>query len=123
MTYPKLRPSSRDYIPGDWAQKRYKALSGAETRIRYGDKRTDAKLTLQYQNVQDTEADDFLAHYDSVFGTFQSFTLPTEALAGWTGTSYIPNVSAMQFRYSDPPQIKSVSPGVSSVSIKLVGVI
>ena len=123
MTYPQLSPSSRNYAPGDWAQKKYKAMSGAETRIRYGNKRTDAKLTLQYQNLQDSQADDFLAHYDSVFGTFQSFTLPTETLAGWTGSSYIPNVSTMQFRYRKPPQIKSIRPGISSVAVELVGVI
>jgi len=123
MTYPQLSPSSRNYVPGDWAQQKYKAMSGAETRIRYGDKRTDARLTLQYQNVDDTEADDFLTHYDSVFGTFQAFTLPTEVLAGWTGSNYIPNVSAMQFRYEGPPQVRSVRPGISTVAVELVGVI
>ena len=123
MSYPQYKPSGRNYTPGDWAQKKYKAMDGSETRIRYGNKRTDAQLSLQYQNIEDGAADDFLAHYDAMFGTYSAFTIPTEVTSGWTGTNYIPNASAMKFRYSGPPQIQSVRPGISTVSVELVGVI
>ena len=123
MSYPTLSPSSRNYDPGNWAVKNYNAMSGAEVRIRYGDKRFNAKLSLQYQNISDTAADDFLAHYDEQLGTYKAFTLPSEVLAGWTGSNYIPNQSVMKFRYSGSPKVQSVRPGVSTVSIELTGVI
>ena len=123
MSYPQYKPSSRSYTPGDWAQKKYKAMDGSETRIRYGSKRTDAELRLEYQNIEDGAADDFLAHYDQMFGTYTAFTIPIEVTSGWTGSSYIPNASVMKFRYSGPPQVQSVRPGISTVSIELVGVI
>ena len=123
MTYPTLQPSARTYDPGNWPVKTYNSLSGAEIRIRYGDKRFNAKLTLQYQNIADTAADDFLAHFDSQYGTYKAFTLPTEVLAGWTGSNYIPNASAMKFRYGRAPTVVSVRPGVSTVSVELTGVI
>ena len=56
MSYPQYKPSGRNYTPGDWAQKKYKAMDGSETRIRYGNKRTDAQLSLQYQNIEDGAA-------------------------------------------------------------------
>ena len=51
MTFPTLAPSSRSFEPGNWAVKNYNAMSGAEIRIRYGDKRFNARLSLQYQNI------------------------------------------------------------------------
>ncbi len=123
MTFPALAPSSRKYDPGNWPVKTYNSVSGVEVRLRYGDKRYNAKLSLQYQNIPDTSADDFLAHYESQFGTYKAFTLPSEVVAGWTGSTYIPNQSTMKFRYSGPPVVDSVRPGVSTVSLELTGVI
>ncbi len=123
MAYPTLKPSARTYTPGNWANKQYNSISGSETRIRYGDKRYNATLQLTYSNISDTDADKFLVDYDANFGTYKKFTLPSEVLAGWSGSNYIPNTGAMQFRYSAPPSIASVRPGVSVVTIQLVGVV
>ena len=121
--YPKLTPSSRSYDPGNWAVKSYNAMSGAEVRIRYGDKRFNAKLSLKYQNIPDESADKFLTHYEEQFGTFKTFTVPNEVINGWTGSSYIQNEKAPKFKYQRPPAIVSVRPGVSNVSVELIGVI
>ena len=123
MAFPTLAPSARNYVPGDWAQQKYRSMSGSETRIRYGDKRTDATLSLQYQNIPDADAELFLVDYNANYGTYKSFTLPPEVLTGWAGANYVPNTSAMKFRYGGPPQLQAVRPGLSSVSVELVGVI
>ena len=123
MAFPTLAPSARNYVPGDWAQQKYRSMSGSEVRIRYGDKRTDATLSLQYQNIADTDAELFLADYNANYGTYKSFTLPPEVLTGWGGANYVPDTGAMKFRYSGPPQLQAVRPGLSSVSVELVGVI
>ena len=121
--YPKAKPTGRTYKPGDFPVKTYNSISGREVRIRYGDKRFDASLSLQYQNISDTSANEFLAHYDRQYGTYKSFTVPTEVTTGWSGSNYIPDTQAMKFRYKRAPSIVSVRPGVSNVSIELVGVI
>jgi hypothetical protein len=123
MPYPTLRPSDRNYTPGDWGIKKFNAASGAEIRLRYGDKRFGAKFALQYKNVPDANAALFLEHYNETLGTYRKFTLPTQVLAGWNGTNYIPNTSEMQFRYEGPPEVQSVRPGVSTVSVTLLGVV
>ena len=123
IPYSTLSPSSRNYNPGNWPVKTYNSMSGREIRLRYGDKRFNTKLSLQYQNISDTNVSDFLAHFDAQFGTYTSFALSTQVLSGWSGSSYIPNASAMKFRYSQAPTVVSVRPGVSTVSVELTGVI
>jgi len=125
MPFPTLSPSRRVYTPGDWAQEKFRAMNGSETRIRYGDKRTDAKLSLQYKNISDEAAEEFIADYNAKFGTFKSFTLPVEVLDGWSETNFLPSAGAdaIHFRYDKPPSLRSVRPGVSNVSVELVSVI
>ena len=123
MSYPVLQPSARTYVPGNWAVKTYNSMSGAEVRLLYGNKRFNASLRLEYSNITDAEAFDFLTHYNSQMGTYRTFTLPTEALAGWAGSTYIPNVSVMKYRYDGPPSVVQVRPGISTVSLELKGVV
>ena len=81
-------------------------------------------LQLQYANIADTAADDFITHYDEVKGGFDVFTLPSEFRAGWSGdTAAIDAATGNKWRYESPPQISSVRPGTSSVTVNLIGVL
>jgi hypothetical protein len=53
----------------------------------YGSERTDVKLSLSYANIGDANAEQFLDHYDEVQGTFNTFDLPDNALAGWSSNT------------------------------------
>ena len=124
MSYPALKPADRQFDAGDWPIKTYTAQSGAEVRILYGSKRTGMTLGLSYENVSDTQAEQFLTHYDSTFGTFQTFTLPDAARSGWSGTqAAIDAASGNNWRYAEQPQITAVRPGRSSVRVSLVAVL
>ena len=124
MAYPAFAPTSRSFAAGDYQYKTYKAQSGKEVRILYGDKRTGMTLDLSYANIADTAADDFIAHYDETKGGFTSFTLPAAFRAGWRGDAAAIDVATgNQWRYDGPPQITAVRPGISSVTVKLVGVL
>jgi hypothetical protein len=124
MAYPAFAPTSRSFAAGDYQYKTYKAQNGKEVRILYGDKRTGMTLDLGYDNIADTAADDFIAHYDETKGGFASFTLPDAFRTGWTGdAAAIDAATGNQWRYDGPPAITSVRPGISSVTVKLVGVL
>ena len=123
MSYPTVRPSARDYTHGDWATKKVTSMSGVETRLRYGDKRFGATFKLEYANISDSTASLFLQHYQEQLGTFKTFVLPMEVFAGWSGPTYLPLPTEMRFRYDTPPQLRSVRPGISSVSVELRGVV
>lgn len=124
MAFPTLRPSSRDFSPGDWPVKRYNAQSGAEVRILYGSQRTNAKLSLGYENISDTNAQLFLDDYAAQLGTLRTFTIPSAVRAGWSGsTASLDAPTGTRWRYDAEPSVVSVRPGRSTVTVNLVAVL
>lgn len=87
MAFPTLQPTGRTYDPGSYPVKTFKAQNGKEHRILYGSERTEVKLSLSYANIGDANAEQFLDHYDEVQGTFSTFDLPDNALAGWSSNT------------------------------------
>lgn len=124
MSYPDLAPTSRSFDAGNYPYKTFQSQSGKEVRILYGDKRTGMTIELSYSNIADTAADDFIAHYDEVKGGFNTFTLPSSFRSGWSGNATaIDAATGNQWRYEQPPQITSVRPGISNVTVRLIGVL
>jgi hypothetical protein len=124
MAYPALRPTSRDFDPGSYPVKSFRAQSGAEVRILYGSRRTDQALTLGYDNIPDSDAQQFVTHFDEVFGTFSTFALPDSVRSGWSAAANtLDAVTGAAWRYDAAPTITSVRPGRSSVRVSLKAVI
>jgi len=125
-----LVPSARTFESGNYPVKTYRAQNGAEHRILYGSKRTSMKLSLTYTNIADIDAELFLDHYDTVQGTFQTFSLesvngvnPTRG--GWEGNKDAlgAQTHGNNYRYEGPPQLTQVRPGISTVTVNLIGVL
>lgn len=124
MAYPTLQPTSREFDPGSYPMKSFRAQSGAETRILYGSKRIDQGLVLTYENVTDSQAESFISHFDEVKGSYLTFTLPDAVRSGWAASSTtLDTVSGASWRYDSAPKITSVKPGRSTVQVKLLGVL
>ena len=125
MAFPAIVPSSRSFSPGDFPVKKFQSQSGEETRILYGSKRTRMSLSLTYKNIPDATAEKFLDHYHEMNGTYKTFSIGTKSKEGWAG-----NVDAIQagewgnsYRYSGPPNVVQVASGISTVQVKVVGVL
>ena len=123
MAFPSYEPTSFEFDAGDYRYKTFVAQSGKEVRILYGNKRTGMTLQLQYTNIPDTSSDDFIAHYDEVKGGFGDFTIPDAYKNGWNGDAASIDAVATgnRWRYNQPPRIVPVRPGISSVTIALIG--
>jgi hypothetical protein len=120
MAFPSLTPTGRQFTPGDFPNKRFNSQSGAEVRILYGSRRTNAVLSLSYANVTDANAESFLDDYSEQLGTFRTFTLPSEVFEGWSGeTATLDAPSGTEWRYDAEPQVQAVRPGISSVTVSL----
>lgn len=125
MTLPSIKPSARNFTPGNFPVREYKALSGKEIRIRYGNVRTESTLDLTYENISDAQAGLFLSHYASLNGTFSTFPIvSTHAVfSGWRGAAGLLNAAAgTAWRYAEPPQVESVYNGISTVRVQLIAV-
>jgi hypothetical protein len=125
MDFPNLIPTSRSFDPGDWPVKTFRSQNGSETRVLYGDKRTGMSLQLTYENIADAQAEQFFDHYREMLGTYTTFPVGLKAREGFAGSSTVFGASAYgnAYRYAEPPSIASVKPGISTVTVKLVGVL
>ena len=128
MAYPDIAPTARSFDPGNWPVRSYNAQNGTEIRLLYGSKRFNLKLQLSYANISDTQAEQFLTHYQEVLGTYKTFevtaTNRVQVTAGWGGDrNALSPPTGVSWRYEKAPQVKSIRPGVSSVNVQLTGVI
>ena len=133
MEFPQIAPTSRNFSYGDYPVKATNMMNGFETRILFGNMRFNAELQLQYANISDAEAVAFLKHFDTVTGTFEQFNIgasgdPSATAGPKKGATaelgrQIPGEGAGTWRYKQPPQVVSVYPGVSSVSVTLIAVL
>lgn len=131
--FPAMKPSSRSFQMGELPVKTYRALSGVTVRRVFGNKQLGYTLTLEYKNIADSggellrgtgRAVDIIDHYNDVSTTLGTFELPDKVFAGMTDrleSKIQQPYSNLRWRYAEPPTIKSVIEGVSTVSVKLVG--
>ena len=64
--FPDIKPASRSYIPGDYPQTVFTAQNGAVTTLRYGNQKINARLTLGFSNITDSEVLQILNFYQEV---------------------------------------------------------
>ena len=122
--FPALTPTSRNFVPGIYPQREYRALSGYAIRRIFGSKPYGAKLQLEYQNVPDATAVTLLNHYRTETANNSRFTLSANVTAGMSASlATLASASAdnLRWEYAQPPEVTSVRPGFSTVRISLNG--
>jgi len=134
IDFPNITPSSRSYTPGKYPQVEFVAQNGAKSVIRYGNKKVDARLTLGFTNIPDSQANEILEKYEEVNSTYNYINFSsTSTLAGIaappTLTSTLRDKMAqrdisgntlLRYRFDGPPTVTSVRPGRSNVQCKFV---
>jgi len=127
MDFPAFVPSSRNYNLGDYAVRTFRAQSGAESRILYGDSRFGTTLELQYQNIADKNAETFMVHYENMKGTFKTFPITAGVMGGWDGLAFPDGFPYKNQRNSDATYIdqegiiRTVGPNETRITYDLNG--
>ena len=120
-----IAPSSRSYKAGEYPQEVFESQNGSKSIIRYGNKAVNATLSLGFTNISDADALSIVTNYKSVnsdwdyvvFGTTRGMQgvedkdLRAEIYGDSEGT---------RWRYSGPPSVTSVQPGINNVSCSFV---
>ena len=136
VDFPSIKPSSRTYTPGRYPQVEFVAQNGAKTVLRYGNKKVDAKLTLGFTNITDSQANQILDLYDEINSDYDFIHFPStpgSALAGIAATPSLTSTlrdkmkerdssghTLLRYRFDGPPTVTSVRPGISNVQCKFV---
>jgi len=128
--FPNIKPSSRSYTPGRYPQVEFVAQNGAKTVLRYGNKKVDAKLSLGFTNITDSQANEILDLYEEVNSDYDYISFSTTgAMAGISNNNLLfkeieidqnDRSFKLRYRFDGPPTVTSVRPGRSNVQCKFV---
>jgi len=129
VDFPNIKPTSRTYTPGKYPQVEFVAQNGAKSVLRYGNKPVDAKLTLGFTNITDSQANEILQKYEEVNSVYKFIHFPSDSsMAGIEDETLrfrfqerdTSNNTLLRYRFDGPPTVTSVRPGRSNVQCKFV---
>ena len=125
-TFPSIAPTRRSFVAPTWPTKTQASQSGVITRRLWGSRPSQAKLSLTFGNVNDTNTAAILSAYNSAKGSVDSLTLPTQIFAGadatlqsWLDASATGAGLLWCFAEGTSPQVESVAPGRFTVTVEL----
>lgn len=119
--FPTIKPTGRRASQGQYPVKRFTSIAGTGTSRVYGSQPFGASLELEFSNIPDSAAHDVVAAYDATRGSFGTLTLPS---AIWDGMDLALRTKLeghYAWRFAEQPQITSVQPGLSSMTVRLEG--
>ena len=68
IPFPNIKPTAREYSPGEFPQSIFQAQNGASVAIKFGNLRVNSTLKLTFQNISDLEASRIIRNYEQVNG-------------------------------------------------------
>lgn len=115
--FPSLVPRTRSLTLGDIPQQVYKGTSGGDVRFKQGSDYVAQRLTLGYEYLTESEAQQILDHYAGQEGSLIPFDVSS---AVWNGYTTPPVSSASyKWRYSGAFDVSIASPRHYSLTIEL----
>lgn len=125
-TFPSVTPTRRSFVAPTWPTKTQMSQSGVITRRLWGSRPSQAKLNLTFNNINDTNTAAILSAYNTAKGSVDSLTLPAQIFAGadatlqsWLNASATGAGLLWSFSEGTSPQVESVAPGRSNVTVEL----
>lgn len=121
--FPGIKPAERSFRLGQYPIKSYRALSGATVKRAFGNRAYGYELQLSFNNISDAVTSQLIDHYNATSGGFERFTLPAELFVGMSTTlaGKIQSPTQIKWEYTNPPEVRSVINGRSTVTINLAG--
>ena len=122
---PSVKVSTRSYNPGTYPSTEFQSLDGTKTHIRYGANRVTASLQLGFANISDADAALILANYESVNSDWDYVSFDNSKVTDGISSSSLKSFlnesgTSLRWRYSSPPTVTSVFPGISNVNCSFV---
>lgn len=103
-----LRPSARSYKPGQYPQTFFKSINGATSVVQFGAQESNAELTLQFSNIDDSAADSIIAVYESANGYWNYVDFRYGKVMDGAGSSMQRRMredNPLKWRFKEPPTV------------------
>jgi hypothetical protein len=120
-SFPAIKPTGRRVVQGQYAVKRFVSIAGTGTTRAYGSQPFNATIDLEFGNIADAIALQIVNAYEAANGSKNQLTLPDEL---WDGMDTFLRSKLQRdyvWRFAEQPQLTSVRPGLSSMTVKLEG--
>lgn len=121
ITFPQLTPTSRRITQGEYAVKRFTAISGTGFTRAYGSQPFNSSIDLEFSNVNDTDALSVIRAYEACRGSYAALALPSSIWDGMEDSLRSALERDYTWRFSEQPVITSSVPGVSTITVRLDG--
>jgi len=122
--FPRIDPSERTFTPGRLPERRFEAMNGAVTRLRYSNQFSQATLSLGFWALDDDQVMEILDFYEEVeVGSHQIRFTDDRGLAGARARlqQFIAAESEpMTWRFKSAPDVKTVKNWRHNVTCEFV---
>jgi hypothetical protein len=122
VNFPAVAPTSMDFTAPEFPVKTNTSLSGVASRRLFGNRGSRSVLSMNFDNLTDVVATEFLDAWNSAKGQIEELTIPSIVFNGASAAlvAYISDGGdALNWHFAEPPQLQRVSPGISSISVTL----
>ena len=68
VSFPSLRPTQRAYKPGKYPQTVFESINGSTSVVQFGSVAYNSELTLRFDNIEDSIANQIISTYESSNG-------------------------------------------------------
>jgi len=122
--FPQITPSSRRFKAGRRPETRFESQNGATVFVAFGNRKVNCELELTFTNIYDADVIAILNHYNSVLVDDYVVFTGSRGLGGMSDAlrDAIPRGNEdLKYRYTEPPEVTSVYPGISNVVCKFTG--
>jgi len=119
---PALTPTAMDFTAPEFPVKSNTSLSGVVSRRIFGNRGSRSTLQLNFDNIADSSAVEFLDAWNASRGQLNAVTVPSEVFDGAdaTLTAYVSDGGdGLIWHFAEPPQVQRIKPGISSVRVRL----
>ena len=120
--FPSVTPTSMDFTAPEFPVKSNSSLSGVVSRRIFGNRGSRSVLSMNFDNLADAIAAEFLTAWKSAKGQFEAINVPSivfDGAAGELADLLSDGGDSLAWHFAEPPQLQRVKPGISSVRVVL----
>ena len=121
VNFPNIRPTARSYKPGKYPQTFFQSINGATSVVQFGAQEFNAELTLQFSNIEDSDASQIIGTYETVNSRWDYVQFVSGAL-DCTGTFMKIRMreGTLKWRFAEPPQVTYKFRNICDVSCSFI---
>lgn len=106
VSFPSLRPTQRAYRPGKYPQTFFESINGSTSIVQFGSVAFNSELTLRFDNIQDTWAEQIIDKYEQANGTWD-YVLFQSGVLDCVGSAMRNRMQEgiLKWRFKEPPTV------------------